>query len=68
MPLTPTLLPFVGPEDTPYAYGCFMFDIFVPQQYPNVPPLMVLETTGGGRARMGPNLYADGKVKQMMTQ
>ena len=51
-----------GPEDTPYAFGCFMFDIFIPQQYPMVPPLMVLETTGGGRARMGPNVYADGKV------
>lgn len=51
-----------GPEDTPYAYGLFMFDLFAPQQYPHVPPLMVLETTGGGRARMGPNVYADGKV------
>lgn len=39
-----------------------MFDLFAPQQYPHVPPLMVLETTGGGRARMGPNVYADGKA------
>jgi hypothetical protein len=27
-----------------------------------VPPLMELETTGGGVARFNPNLYADGKV------
>ena len=28
--------------------------------YPNVPPLMELETTGGGVARFNPNLYAGG--------
>ena len=51
-----------GPEGTPYAYGCFIFDVFFPSDYPNVPPLMNLETTGQGRARFNPNLYADGKV------
>lgn len=35
-----------------------MFDVFFPAGYPNVPPLMVLETTGDGRARFNPNLYA----------
>ena len=33
-----------------------------PEGYPNVPPLMVLQTTGEGRQRFNPNLYADGKV------
>jgi hypothetical protein len=51
-----------GPEGTPYAYGLFFFDILFPQDYPNDPPLMLLETTGGGRVRFNPNLYADGKV------
>lgn len=51
-----------GPEDTPYYGGCFFFDVYFPQDYPNVPPLMELETTGGGVARFNPNLYADGKV------
>ncbi|GMH45929.1 hypothetical protein BSKO_13893 [Bryopsis sp. KO-2023] len=51
-----------GPEGTPYGYGCFVFDVFFPPDYPNVPPLMSLETTGHGRARFNPNLYADGKV------
>jgi ubiquitin-protein ligase len=40
----------------------FFFDILFPQDYPNIPPLMLLETTGGGRVRFNPNLYADGKV------
>ena len=51
-----------GPQDTPYAYGMFFFDVLFPQDYPNIPPLMLLETTGGGRVRFNPNLYADGKV------
>jgi hypothetical protein len=51
-----------GPEDTPYYGGCFIFDVYFPDDYPNVPPLMELETTGGGVARFNPNLYADGKV------
>ncbi|EFJ44535.1 hypothetical protein VOLCADRAFT_64713, partial [Volvox carteri f. nagariensis] len=28
----------VGPEDTPYSGGCFVFDLYFPPQYPNVPP------------------------------
>ena len=51
-----------GPENTPYAGGLFEFDCFLPMQYPNVPPLMNLATTGGGRVRFNPNLYNCGKV------
>jgi ubiquitin-protein ligase len=51
-----------GPEGTPYAGGCFVFDLLFPPAYPDVPPAMLLATTGGGRARFNPNLYADGKV------
>ena len=40
-----------------------MFDLFFPQHYPGVPPLMHFDTNGQGRARMNPNLYADGKVR-----
>ncbi len=39
----------------------FLFDGFFPPQYPQVPPLMILETTGGGVARFNPNLYSDDK-------
>ncbi|GIM04217.1 hypothetical protein Vretimale_8765 [Volvox reticuliferus] len=52
----------VGPEDTPYSGGCFVFDLYFPPQYPNAPPQVHLMTTGGGRVRFNPNLYADGKV------
>ncbi|XP_064411867.1 baculoviral IAP repeat-containing protein 6 isoform X3 [Latimeria chalumnae] len=51
-----------GPADTPYANGCFEFDVYFPQDYPNSPPLMNLETTGGHSVRFNPNLYNDGKV------
>ena len=51
-----------GPEEGPYAYGMFVFDVFLPAAYPNVPPLMTLQTTGGGTVRFNPNLYENGKV------
>lgn len=45
-----------------------MFDVFFPQDYPNVPPLMNMATNGEGRARFNPNLYADGKVSNQHLQ
>ncbi|KAF5842289.1 ubiquitin-conjugating enzyme/RWD-like protein [Dunaliella salina] len=51
-----------GPEGTPYAFGCFAFDLFYPSSYPDTAMLVNFETTGQGRARFNPNLYADGKV------
>jgi ubiquitin-protein ligase len=51
-----------GPEDTPYHCGAFVFDIFFPDNYPNVPPQVLLRTTGGGTVRFNPNLYDSGKV------
>lgn len=52
----------IGPEDTPYENGCFEFDIFIPNNYPNEPPKVNLQTTGNGKVRFNPNLYASGKV------
>lgn len=46
----------VGPEDTPYCAGCFVFDIYFPPTYPSVPPQVKLKTTGGGTVRFNPNL------------
>ena len=51
-----------GPENTPYQNGCFEFDILLPVNYPESPPLVKLVTTGGGSVRFNPNLYNDGKV------
>jgi ubiquitin-protein ligase len=50
-----------GPEDTPYANGCFFFDLFL-QDYPKKPPKCQFLTTGGGKYRFNPNLYECGKV------
>ena len=35
----------VGPADTPYENGLFEFDIFLPADYPNVPPKVILTTS-----------------------
>jgi len=53
----------VGPASTPYEGGLFEFDLFCPMTFPQSPPLMRLKTTGGGRVRFNPNLYADGLGK-----
>lgn len=52
----------VGPDGTPYSAGAFVFDVFFPAEYPQKAPLVQFDTTGGGRVRFNPNLYADGKV------
>ena len=52
----------VGSSNTPYAHGCFEFDLFCDKEYPNVSPKMNLMTTGAGSVRFNPNLYACGKV------
>jgi len=52
----------VGSSNTPYAHGCYEFDIFCDNKYPNDSPKMNLMTTGAGSVRFNPNLYACGKV------
>ncbi|XP_033217381.1 baculoviral IAP repeat-containing protein 6 isoform X2 [Belonocnema kinseyi] len=51
-----------GPAETPYANGCFEFDVYFPGDYPNSPMMINLETTGCHTVRFNPNLYNDGKV------
>jgi baculoviral IAP repeat-containing protein 6 len=51
-----------GPDDTPYAGGIFVFDVWFPCNYPASPPKVLLCTTGGGSVRFNPNLYNCGKV------
>ena len=48
--------------DTPYAFGCFEFDMYLPYNYPSSPPHVEIITTGGGTFRFNPNLYDNGKV------
>jgi ubiquitin-protein ligase len=52
----------VGSTSTPYAHGCYEFDLFCAKDYPNESPKMNLMTTGAGSVRFNPNLYACGKV------
>lgn len=52
----------IGASDTPYSSGCFCFDIHFPENYPKGPPSVILTTTGHGKVRFNPNLYAEGKV------
>ena len=52
----------VGPPDTPYERGLFVFELCFPDDYPHSPPHVIHVTTGRGRVRMNPNLYATGQV------
>jgi len=52
----------IGPFDTPYEGGFFLFDVQIPAEYPYQPPVVTMLTTGGGRVRFNPNLYANGTV------
>lgn len=52
----------VGPRDTPYSHGFFLFDMSLPPDYPNSPPHVNFLTTGGSTFRFNANLYVNGKV------
>ena len=51
----------IGPEDTPYHHGFYMFEFTFPSNYPFAPPVLKF-LTNDGIARMHPNLYRSGKV------
>lgn len=40
-----------GPKDTPYSRGCFVFDVYFPERYPEVSPLVKIVTTGNSTVR-----------------
>lgn len=50
-----------GPVDTPYALGCFFFDVHL-NDYPQKAPKVKFLTTDSARVRFNPNLYKCGKV------
>jgi len=52
----------MGASGTPYAHGAFIYDLFFDNNYPHGPPKCVIVTTGQGKVRFNPNLYANGKV------
>jgi len=40
-----------GPDETPYANGCFFFDVNLTGSYPKTAPAVQFLTTGGGKYR-----------------
>ena len=51
----------IGPEDTPYFGGYYLFEFSFPTNYPFSPPSLTYETNNGN-IRFHPNLYINGKV------
>ena len=51
----------IGPEDTPYENGFYLFQFSFPNNYPFEPP-KVKYCTLDGNTRFNPNLYTCGKV------
>ncbi len=51
----------IGPSETPYENGYYLFDFDFPTNYPHAPP-EVKYRTNDGQTRFNPNLYTQGKV------
>lgn len=51
----------MGPSDTIYKHGAYLFTFEYPSEYPFKPPL-VKYMTNDGKTRFHPNLYRNGKV------
>lgn len=51
----------IGPSETPYENGYYLFDIDYPSNYPHSPPKFTYYTNDGV-TRFNPNLYKSGKV------
>lgn len=51
----------IGPIDTPYQHGSYLFEFDYPIDYPYSPPKATYHTNNG-KTRFNPNLYRNGKV------
>lgn len=48
---------FTGGATTPFAFGVYVFDVFVPDSYPSVPPRVhFFKTPKGSEVRYSPSL------------
>ena len=53
----------IGAEGSPYAHGCYFFEVSFPYDYPQRPPRLRATTQDKRqRTRFHPNLYRSGKV------
>jgi len=51
----------IGPSETPYENGYYLFNFKFPSNYPYSPPIVSFRTNDG-HTRFNPNLYVQGKV------
>lgn len=51
----------IGPENTPYQYGNYIFSFQFPLEFPFKPPLVKF-LSNDGETRFNPNFYRSGKV------
>lgn len=51
----------IGPSETPYENGYYLFNFNFPSNYPHSPPKVTFRTNDG-HTRFNPNLYVQGKV------
>jgi ubiquitin-conjugating enzyme E2 Z len=51
----------IGPTDTPYEHGFYLFELHFTADYPFSPPKLIF-LTQDGVTRFNPNLYRSGKV------
>lgn len=52
----------VGPMNTPYELAPFVFDFYLPDNFPAAPPIGFFHSWTHGIGRVNPNLYEDGKI------
>jgi ubiquitin-protein ligase len=52
----------IGPKDTPYEDGYYIFELNFPTNYPHSPPKVVFLYDNSCKTRFNPNLYVSGKV------
>lgn len=51
----------IGPKNTPYSYGNYIFEFIFSEEYPFKPPKVIFKSNDG-KTRFNPNLYRNGKV------
>lgn len=51
----------IGPVDTPYQYGCYLFEVHFPKDYPHSPLKFIFMNRDKHNTRFHPNLYRNGK-------
>jgi baculoviral IAP repeat-containing protein 6 len=51
-----------GKPESPFADGLFLFDIFIPDGYPEIPPLLLFRTSNNTNFSFHPDLLQNGSI------